>query len=227
MVGNLIMFYIYAHYTLDTNELFYIGKGAQARAFAKDGRNVYWKRIVAKHDYKVVYLKTHLSEELAFKYEKYFIKKLSPKANLTAGGSGGNTKIKYSLEERQLYREKCSNAKRQFWASIPKEQRCAVNKIKPGVYRLKKWNDSLSVAERKAIYGQGSRSRAKKILCVNTGIIYDNANAAASALGIKRAQYIQRVAHGERSHCFNYVFKYVTSELTDIASKNSNITLGV
>ena len=42
-------FYTYAHYTKDTNQLFYIGKGSFTkqgdfkRAFAKTGRNAYWK----------------------------------------------------------------------------------------------------------------------------------------------------------------------------------------
>lgn len=44
------IYYVYAHFTKDTNELFYIGVGTGNRLFSK-GRNTYWKRIVDKHGY--------------------------------------------------------------------------------------------------------------------------------------------------------------------------------
>lgn len=44
-------FYIYAHYTLDTNEIFYIGKGKGNRLGHKRGRSNLWKNIVNKHGY--------------------------------------------------------------------------------------------------------------------------------------------------------------------------------
>ena len=43
-------FIVYAHYTTDTNELFYIGEGLPRRAYTKHGRNIYWQRKVAKHN---------------------------------------------------------------------------------------------------------------------------------------------------------------------------------
>lgn len=44
-----MIYYTYAHFTKDTNKLFYIGKGTFSkqsdfkRAYAKTGRNSYWQ----------------------------------------------------------------------------------------------------------------------------------------------------------------------------------------
>ena len=85
-------FYVYAHYTLDTNELFYIGKGTGNRAFIKSkgkkGRNDYWHKIVKKHDYKVEILIDNLEEPDAFIQEILAIKEFLPKSNFSKGGEG-------------------------------------------------------------------------------------------------------------------------------------------
>jgi len=53
-------YYIYQHIRLDTNEVFYIGKGTKKskgniyhRAYTKNSRNNYWLNIVNKTSYKV------------------------------------------------------------------------------------------------------------------------------------------------------------------------------
>lgn len=81
-------FYVYAHYTLDTNELFYIGKGKGGRCNHKYNRNDYWNRIVNKHNYRIEKLVENLEESDAFIQEILAIKEFSPKANLTKGGEG-------------------------------------------------------------------------------------------------------------------------------------------
>lgn len=45
--------YVYGHFTKDTNELFYIGVGTGGRKNSTWGRNAYWKRIVEKHGFEV------------------------------------------------------------------------------------------------------------------------------------------------------------------------------
>ena len=84
-------FYVYAHYTLDTNELFYIGKGKDKRAFDKTGRNQYWHYIVGKHGIRVEIVIDNLTEERAFVQEILGIEECKPKANFTKGGLGGYT----------------------------------------------------------------------------------------------------------------------------------------
>src|SRR5688572_10502558 len=70
-------FVVYAHYTLDTNELFYIGEDRLNRAYSKHSRNKYWKHKVQKHSgftVKVIY--SSLSKTRAEILEERLIRKL-------------------------------------------------------------------------------------------------------------------------------------------------------
>lgn len=62
-------FYVYAYYRLDTNEIFYIGKGHDGRCYNIQNRNNYFKNICNKVDVAVVILIDGLTEDEAFKYE--------------------------------------------------------------------------------------------------------------------------------------------------------------
>lgn len=90
-------FYVYLHYTKDTGELFYIGKGRRDRARqTKSRRSVYWNRKVEKHGRVVRYYATGLSEELAYQIEDHLVALcgLDSLCNLKAGGgptAGGYT----------------------------------------------------------------------------------------------------------------------------------------
>ena len=94
--------YIYQHIRLDTNEVFYIGKGVQKkqnyqyyRAFDKKRRNNIWNSIVNKTEFKVEILATNLSEKECFNFEIELISKhgkifdnSGTLANYTNGGEG-------------------------------------------------------------------------------------------------------------------------------------------
>lgn len=94
--------YIYQHIRLDTNEVFYIGKGVQKkcnykyyRAFDKKRRNNIWNNIVNKTEYRVEIFFTNLSETECFKLEIELINKYGKifnnsgtLANYTDGGEG-------------------------------------------------------------------------------------------------------------------------------------------
>lgn len=89
------MFYVYEHIRLDTNAVFYVGKGKGRRCFEARRRNEHWKRVVAKaggFDVRVVVDK--IDEELAFLAEQELIAKLKLQgaslANLTDGGEGAS-----------------------------------------------------------------------------------------------------------------------------------------
>jgi hypothetical protein len=89
------MFYVYEHIRLDTNAVFYVGKGKGRRCFESRRRNPHWKRIVSKaggFDVRVVV--DGIDEELAFLAEQELISKLKAQgavlANLTNGGEGAS-----------------------------------------------------------------------------------------------------------------------------------------
>lgn len=96
---------VYAHYRLDTGECFYIGKGTEKRARAKDSRNIIWKRIVAKADRKVVIVERFELEQDALDFEIAMIARYAPVANITAGGEGVS-----GLKHSEQTKEKCRQA---------------------------------------------------------------------------------------------------------------------
>ncbi len=90
-------YYIYGHYTADTNELFYVGKGHGRRCgqLSSKRRNKFWQNVVNKHGVRVEILIENLTEEEAFQLEMVLIKQYGrrdlgtgPLVNLTNGGEG-------------------------------------------------------------------------------------------------------------------------------------------
>jgi len=92
-------YYVYAHYRLDNDELFYIGKGCNDRAWTKSGRNSYWQNIAAKYGYRVEVLQKNLENDEALELEKKLISEFDPKANFTNGGDGGDTFSKLNKDK--------------------------------------------------------------------------------------------------------------------------------
>jgi len=98
--------YTYQHIRLDTNEIFYIGIGTKSsrayntikskyyRAYTRKGRNIVWKRIVSKTEYKVEIIYESNSYNDVKEEEKRLIKLYGRKSyygtlcNLTEGGDG-------------------------------------------------------------------------------------------------------------------------------------------
>ena len=212
-------FYVYAHYTIDTNELFYVGKGIKDRINSKSGRNKYWKRVADKHGYIVKKLKENISEKLAFRYEVYFIKKLNPKCNLTPGGYGGHTWNSYSPEEKLKTVKKCSEARSVFWKSKSKEEK---NKILENSHKATSnvWKNMDPIVKSTEQKRRATFRIKRPVYCITNGILYNSAKEAASALEIKRQEHIHRVANGGRPHCYGYKFQYVTSDYPTLPNGN-------
>lgn len=99
------VYYVYEHYTKDTNEIFYVGYGKQNRAYDFVNRNRFWKFVYEKHGVEVKLIKTNLLLDEAIKLECELIKThgrrdlgLGNLVNLTDGGEGLKNA---SLETRQ------------------------------------------------------------------------------------------------------------------------------
>jgi hypothetical protein len=101
---NTIVFYVYAHRTADTNEIFYIGKGKKLNKRAQEGakrRSKYWNNVVSKHGFVYEILFDNLTEEQAFDKEKELIALYGRRdigtgtlVNLTDGGEGHSGFVK-------------------------------------------------------------------------------------------------------------------------------------
>ena len=96
---------VYLHYRLDTGECFYIGKGTEKRARARDCRNPIWKRIEAKAGRKVVIVQFFEKEQDALEFEVDLIARYKPIANISAGGEGVS-----GLRHTEETKEKCRQA---------------------------------------------------------------------------------------------------------------------
>lgn len=107
------MYYVYRHIRLDTNEVFYVGRGKEKirngkvykcdeyyRAFDKSNRNIFWNNIANKTEYRVDIIYECDNEFDVCKKEIEFIKlygrrdlKQGTLVNLTNGGEKESGKI--------------------------------------------------------------------------------------------------------------------------------------
>ncbi len=183
-------FYVYGHYALDTDELFYIGKGIGNRYISKHGRSEYWNRIVNKHGYKGVIFKDGLKETEAFEKEILAIKKHQPRANFTAGGSGGNTG--------------------------PNSGNFTKNHI-PWNKGLKCPDISeRQVGNKNHMYGKKS-VRRRSIVCQNDQKIFNCISDAASFYNISR-RHLSDHLRGRLDHVSYNIFQYINDGCSNISA---------
>ena len=109
-----IDFYVYGYLRATNNSLYYVGKGKEDRAFVKRGRKIK----PPKDKNKIVFLRKGLTEEKAFEWERFYIKRYGRKdngtgilRNLTDGGEGASnpgekTRQKLKKSAERLHSEK-------------------------------------------------------------------------------------------------------------------------
>jgi hypothetical protein len=112
------MFYVYEHIRLDSNAVFYVGKGKGRRCFDEKRRNQHWKRVVQKaggFDVRIVVDK--IDEELSFFVEQELISKLKLQgftlANITNGGEGASG-YKHTEEARKGFSQTMTRTMQTF-----------------------------------------------------------------------------------------------------------------
>lgn len=199
----MYMAYLYRHIRLDENVPFYIGIGTDAsfsRSRETTRRNKLWIRIAAKTEHRVEILFDDLTWEEAKQKEIEFIalygridKKLGPLANLTDGGDGTLGAI-VSKEMREMY------------------SRVHSGKIHSPEVR-KKISDTLKSKPRDeakiARFVEGSlkyaKSQIKKVLCIDTGMVFESATDASIYFGVNRNTIVRQI-NGTRKNKFNLTY---------------------
>jgi len=187
----MYMAYVYRHIRLDKNVPFYIGIGTDAsfsRSRETTRRNKLWSRIAEKTEHKVQILFDNLTHEEAKQKEIEFIalygridKKLGPLANLTDGGDGTLGAI-VSKEKRELFSRVHSGK-----VTSPEVREKISNTLKS------KPRDEEKIA--KLVEGslKYSKSQIKKVLCIDTGIVFESATAAALYFNITRTAIVRQI----------------------------------
>lgn len=187
----MYMAYLYRHIRLDENVPFYIGIGTDAsfsRSKERCRRSELWNKIAAKTEHTVQILFDDLTWEEAKQKEIEFIalygridKRLGTLANLTDGGDGTLGAI-VSKEKRELFsrvhsgkvtspevREKISNTLK----SKPRDEE-KIAKLVEGSLRY-------------------AKSQIKKVLCTDTGMVFESATDAASYFKISRTAIVRQI----------------------------------
>ena len=168
-------YYIYTHFTKDTNELFYIGIGSKYRINSKSGRNNYWKNIVDKHGYtKHIIMDNFTNRDDAVKEEIRLQKLNKPRACLKYGDCN-DVGWKHNEETKEKI-------------SLSKLGKPAWNSGKTGVYsdkaRASMGASKIGKSQSKNTISQRVNACQKSVINCR-GNIFKSAKEAAESFGIK------------------------------------------
>lgn len=195
-------FVVYEHYTPDTNELFYVGEGRPNRPYSSNSRNRYWKFKVKKHNgFVVKIIKDNLTKIDAETLEKELIilhkKNGIVLTNFCEGPMFGNNWLtNQSKEVHPMYGKRRPNPKLSEW-----------NKLHSGelspTYGIKR--PDLSERNKSGQFKRYTR----KIICVETGQIFNSIKEATSSLGKSpTSAEINKHLNGSRKHAFGFHWEY-------------------
>jgi len=232
-----MLYYTYLHRRASDGQPFYVGKGMGSRAWSAKNRNQHWTRTCAKHGVTVEVLAHWSTEAEAFEHEKFLIwcfKDMGCKlVNMTDGGEG-QSGYEHSDETKQKIRaanigraqtpeQRAATSARmsgnRIWAGRThaedtKAKISAGNKGKLAGSRSPRFGKPIPESQKLAITKatSGSNHRlAKKVLCIETGIVYDTCTAAAVAMtGNKKSRSaISKAALGKVKRLYGYTWKFI------------------
>lgn len=137
-------FYIYGHYTADTNELFYVGKGTGGRAWKKTSRNPYWHNKVNKHGYEIKIIYDNLTESDAYIKEKELIAEvgLESLVNFSEGGKGMTSEDMKKIYENPEHLKKITEINRRITQNP--EWRKKRSEISQQLAKSSEWRQKIS-----------------------------------------------------------------------------------
>jgi hypothetical protein len=182
-------FVVYIHYTLDTNEPFYVGEGKLRRSSTNSGRNIFWQRVFKKHGKKVEIYKTGLTKKEAQILESQLVEKLL----------GEGIRLTNIVDcACSVLPENRKNLRLSEWN---KEHS---GELSP-VWGLKRPD----LSERNK---NGNFNRYKKpVQCIETGQIFESQTEASIFFGRKStSSHIVQQIKGDRKTALGYTWRYVT-----------------
>lgn len=212
-------FYVYEWYIVDTNEVFYVGKGTGDRYKRLGGRNYFFQCMYNTHNCNVRKIYEHLTENEAFEKEIETIKFYRENTNYrltnqTDGGEGVSGWIptdEFRNKISKMVKGSNNPNYQNYWSYEQKESLRQKQKCNP-------------------LYIGESNPNAKRIICVETGEVFNCIKFAKEKYNIKSDASITvalknptRTAGG--MHWVNYSNDFLDSDyrfayLVDILKKN-------
>jgi hypothetical protein len=189
-------FVVYAHYIIETEEIFYIGEGRPKRAKDKFNRNKHWNNKVAKHGgFGVKIISKNLTkreaEELEIKLIEEYRNNGSKLVNVCNGPMIENHWLLGKPKEMHPMFGKTFKAP---WISESNIRRTG-RKLKP--------RPDL-VERNKSNKGKSIDSLKKKVICAETNIIYESLSAAAEEINGSVSKISRACINGGRHKGFHW-----------------------
>jgi len=211
------IYYVYKWIRLDTNQVFYIGKGHGNRYKDRNMRNRYFNNVVNKvgmDNIVIKFIETDLDEETAFEKERYYIKYYKELGhrltNLTSGGDGSSDWYSFiSDEEKERHREisksflgrhhteetkkkmsKSMTGLKHHFTDESRQRLIDSVKSRPAPFKGKHLSEEAKEKIRQTRLGTQSKN-AKEVLVLNTDYdIIDNIRSRANTF--KKYQYVKQ-----------------------------------
>lgn len=99
------IYYVYMHFRLSDNKLFYIGKGKNNRAYQRHSRNRHWNFTNNKHSSYALIYADQLTENQALELEKKLIKEYKDQLVNITGGGEGISGYRHTEENKKIFSE--------------------------------------------------------------------------------------------------------------------------
>lgn len=168
-------YYVYEHRRNDTGAAFYVGKGSKNRAWSRNHRSSWWKRIADTHGYSVVLLYENISENEAFRLEVDIIKSYGRDnlCNMTDGGEGNSGGKRSDETKEKLRAKKLGSQNPNYGKTATSETRAKMSVSRSGEKAY--WFGKSHSAETKAKISHASSGRTlsddakRKISASSTG----------------------------------------------------------
>lgn len=199
----------------DVNDQIYIGKAVDGMERRRkthllqlhDGTDIHNAILdIGLEHFTWVLIESEIEDKsLLVEREKYWIAYYDSYKNgynMTPGGEGGNGTHAANLKK---WREENPEKVKENYQKLLDWQKQNPDKVKE--------NNQKAAETRAKKYGKDITKKAneackKKVLCVETGIIYNGANEAARALGYKGGAHIGQVCNGQRQTAFKYHWEW-------------------
>jgi hypothetical protein len=210
-------YYVYCHRNPLTNEIFYIGKGKDRRAYRKENRGEHYQNYVKKYGFPIIeIIKENLTNEESLDLEKKLILEIGRKelnegmlVNSTNGGESGVNGLIHTLETKLKMSEskkgKPSNNKGKTW----KQSIDTKTGVSRGKYKERKDKGGTLSLEMKGKLKEIARNNAKEILQfdLNNNFIKEwrSQADAVESLGYKG---IYNCVTGRSKQSGGYIWKY-------------------